>query len=82
MTEQKDFLGGGGRYGNGYAAPPGSGPQGERCGTCRHCKIMPMTQRRYYKCEIGTVTRGAATDIRLKSPACEKWEQLQAVLDD
>jgi hypothetical protein len=51
-----------------YAAPPGSGPDGERCGTCRwsqvmfefggHCAQVRWSQRR----------------IDASAPACARWE--------
>lgn len=59
----------------GYAAMPGTGPEGERCNTCKH-----LTRRRfaktYLKCELMRAiwTGGSATDIRAGSPACKRWE--------
>ncbi len=76
MPEQADFLGGGGRkMGVGHAGLPGTGPDGETCGSCKWARRQPGTQNTYYKCghERGSVTSGAATDIRLKDAACEYW---------
>lgn len=59
---------------NGYAARPGTGPQGETCGSCAHCCVKSRT-RTYYKCELvmanWTASRGS--DVLLRSPACAKW---------
>jgi hypothetical protein len=57
----------------GYAAQPGTGPEGETCGSCSWCRAKQMRSgRRFYKC--GRMTRawthGRATDICLRSPAC------------
>jgi len=57
----------------GYAATPGSGPQGE---TCRGCEHYAVRLERYRKCRLmrDEWTGGAATDIKASSPACAKWE--------
>lgn len=59
---------------NGYAYPPGTGPAGETCRTCRH--FARVWGGRYFKCELlrGRWTHGTGTDIRAGSPACKKWE--------
>lgn len=76
MPEQGDFLGGAGRkMGTGHRGSPGAGPAGETCNTCDHVRVQPGTQKRYYKCGIGNVTRGPGTDIRLKDAACEFWKE-------
>lgn len=58
----------------GYAAPPGTGPAGETCATCQHARRMG----RYAKCghpiRHHFNTHGPATDIRLRTAACSKWE--------
>jgi hypothetical protein len=72
-----DLFGERGRQiGRGHAGHPGAGPDGETCGTCTWARRQAMTQKTYYKCGHmrGRVTRGAATDIRLKDSACEYWE--------
>lgn len=43
---------------------------GETCRSCRH----PRKAGEYWKCQIGPLSHGPATDLRLKWPACEKWE--------
>lgn len=60
----------------GYAAPPGSGPQGEKCKTCKHATAH-LWDKTYWKCALIKPTRGPGTDIRLKSPACKRWEKRQ-----
>lgn len=58
----------------GYAAPPGTGPAGETCGSCGH-----LARRRfakvYLKCGLMEAhwTGGTGTDVRAKSPACRNW---------
>lgn len=44
--------------------------------TCRNCAHMQRVYlgRAYYKCAKARQTRGPATDIRLKWPACELWK--------
>ena len=59
-----------------YPHYPGSGPEGERCGTCGLCcRCRVRSGRRFYKCGMlfDHWTSGPATDIRLKSPACLYW---------
>jgi len=60
----------------GYAYPPGTGPSGETCKTCRHLTVRRFANR-YYKCGLVRATGGPATDVRLKSPACRAWEPEQ-----
>jgi len=55
----------------GYAWPPGTGPSGETCGSCRH---IIRVQSRFPKCNLTKWTNGAATDILVRSPACKFWE--------
>lgn len=60
----------------GYAAIPGTGPDGESCGTCKHAQ----RHGRYSKCghpyRLGRNTHGPATDILLRMASCSKWERL------
>ena len=60
----------------GYAAQPGTGPAGETCRTCRHKSSPGSTARVYWKCGLmrEAWTGGPGTDIRMRSPACNKWE--------
>ena len=58
----------------GHAAPPGTGPEGETCGSCAH-----YTRRKfagtYRKCGLMEAhwTNGPKSDIRAKDPACKLW---------
>lgn len=56
-----------------YAAPPGSGPEGQTCGSCEHI----VRARKYRKCELVSSkwTHGPGTDIKARAPACSKWEK-------
>jgi len=76
VTEQLDFIGGGGTIRGGYAGMPGRGPIGERCGTCAHCTYeRRRNPRRWYKCSLGSLSHSEASDIRLKTAACQYWER-------
>lgn len=59
----------------GYASPPGTGPEGETCATCKHARRYG----RYSKCghpiRRHFNTHGPATDILLGTSACSKWER-------
>jgi hypothetical protein len=60
----------------GYAADPGSGPDGRTCADCAHCKRVPGGGRRQYsKCDLcpGTWTHAAGSDIARGSPACRHF---------
>lgn len=57
----------------GYAAPPGSGPQGETCGSCAHHYTRHWAKT-YHKCDLIKATKGPGSDIRVRSPACSRWQ--------
>ena len=59
----------------GYAAPPGTGPEGETCRSCRHLARVRYS-RTFLKCELNRAawTKAPWTDIRAGSPACRKWQ--------
>lgn len=59
----------------GYAAPPGTGPDGETCRSCLHYSGVELA-RVYRKCGLMRAhwTGGPGTDIRAASPACARWE--------
>ena len=63
----------------GYAAPPGTGPEGETCKTCRHLFRNEMSKT-YLKCGKAQHkwTGGRASDILARAPACREWEPLQS----
>lgn len=59
----------------GYAAPPGSGPADETCGSCEHHATRQWAGT-YHKCALMVArwTRGPGSDILVRSPACSRWE--------
>lgn len=58
----------------GYARPPGTGPAGETCGSCRHFNPNGGGGGGgYFKCRLVQETFGPGTDIRKRAPACELW---------
>lgn len=61
---------------NGYAAQPGTGPEGETCGTCTHCRQRTARGKHYYKCGrmLAAWNRDRSTDVLLKSPACSRFD--------
>ena len=56
----------------GYVDIPGTGPDGETCGSCRHYAGMSG----WAKCDLNKPqwTHSRRTDILARSPACRKWE--------
>ena len=46
----------------------------ERCGNCKHL-TGHSHDKTWYKCGLVPMTFGPGTDIRLKWPACVKWER-------
>lgn len=60
----------------GYFMPPGTGPAGEKCGTCLHITIRGGVAGRFLKCRRMEAkwTGGRGTDILSGSPACSGWE--------
>lgn len=61
----------------GYAARPGIGPEGERCETCDHYRIVQGNSKSFRKCfKIKPKwTNGPGTDIKASAPACNLWEK-------
>ncbi len=55
----------------GYVAPPGTGPSGETCATCKHA----VRSKHFSKCGANRArwTGGIKTDIRLRTAACNQW---------
>ncbi len=55
-----------------YAALPGSGPAGEKCGGCKNFVRFST----YSKCDLCRAqwTGGLATDALARTPACKYWE--------
>lgn len=62
---------------SGYAATPGTGPEGSTCGNCKHlCRAKTRSRKVFLKCGVirHRWTHGPGTDIRAKSPGCRHWE--------
>lgn len=59
----------------GYADRPGTGPEGESCGTCANCRAKRGASKTFYKCVLmlASWTGSRGTDVLLRSPACSKW---------
>lgn len=57
----------------GYAHFPGTGPEGETCGSCKHIARF----RKYRKCSLARAvwTGGPGSDILARAAACSKWER-------
>jgi len=60
----------------GYAAPPGTGPEGQSCGTCGHYRRAHHQAGVFLKCGLlqHCWTHGPGTDIKAGSPSCRLWE--------
>jgi hypothetical protein len=60
----------------GYAALPGSGPNGKTCRDCAHYRRVQGGARKFPKCGLMERywTSGAGTDIRAGAPACARFE--------
>lgn len=60
----------------GHAWTPGTGPEGETCGTCKHLYRKRMSKT-YLKCSLveSKWTGGGGTDVKARDPACKKWER-------
>lgn len=58
----------------GYAAMPGTGPEGHACGDC----LFKTHGRRWLKCSHDHARRkhtcGRGSDILARSPACSYWQ--------
>ena len=85
---QGDVFGGEGRaryyggpvYPAGYARAPGTGPKGQTCSGCDHCRLRVLyagtpKQKRVRKCwlTLPTWTKSRETDINARSPACSEF---------
>ena len=70
---------------DGYAAAPGTGPDGQTCKTCAHCHAMKVGYRRTVRKCLLIRARwrcSVRTDILLKSPACRHWKANPAQPDE
>jgi hypothetical protein len=64
---------------NGYAAQPGTGPEGKTCKDCKYKASMSNGGSKHWiKCGLrkATWTNGEGTDILARSPACSKFEPI------
>lgn len=63
---------------NGYVMPPGTGPDGETCGSCKHLCRFKTSSKSWAKCGAnrGKWTCSRRTDIMVRAPACSKWQRL------
>jgi hypothetical protein len=61
----------------GYAYFPGTGPEGETCGSCQHIS----KGRRWSKCKLRrhTWSNGRGTDILVRAAACKFWIGAESV---
>jgi hypothetical protein len=60
---------------HGHAAPPGTGPAGEACGSCQHRERVRGGNKTFSKCALAKArwTCGPGSDIRIKDAACRLW---------
>ena len=58
---------------NPMVAAWGRGPEGETCAHCAHLYGKQYANT-YWKCDLRANTGGAATDHRVRWPACAKFE--------
>lgn len=52
----------------------GKGKDGLKCGSCTHFVRVDGGSKKYLKCQLRGITRGAGTDHRAKWRACAKYE--------
>jgi hypothetical protein len=73
--QRKTLLGRKSTPKKGYAWSPGTGPEGETCGSCEHIERVSGARCTYPKCGLMRAkwTHGFGSDILVNSPACKKW---------
>lgn len=61
---------------SGHAGIPGTGPEGETCGSCRHL-FRNQRAKTYLKCELNKTrwTGGRKSDVRARDKSCKFWEK-------
>lgn len=59
----------------GYVQPPGTGPIGETCGSCRHASPTGSDYREWTCRLVSGAYRGTIIDRRTK--ACGRWEPVR-----
>jgi len=52
----------------------GRGPEGARCGACRHLLRTGNANNTYLKCALGPRSHGPGTDWRARWPACGRFQ--------
>lgn len=57
----------------------GSGPSGKTCKSCNNLTNNGYRGRGYYKCKQWKDSHSPATDVRLKWPACGRYEEREKV---
>ncbi len=63
-------------------APPGTGPEGQTCQSCRFCNKSKPGRKTVYKCALVKATRSENSDIRLKWAACRRWQHRFGLLEE
>lgn len=65
----------------GYAALPGTGPEGKTCRDCAHYTHKGGVAGNYPKCGANRArwTGGRGSDILARAPACSRFEAQQAL---
>jgi hypothetical protein len=58
----------------GHVAAPGSGPAGEKCGTCDHIRRLTLSKT-FFKCRLSKWTASVKTDVKFRDQACSKWRE-------
>lgn len=57
-----------------YAGMPGTGPKDKQCKHCSHF-IRIERSKTYFKCGLGKVSSGSATDIKATAPSCQHFKE-------
>lgn len=57
-----------------YAGLPGTGPNDRQCKHCAHFLRFERS-RTWFKCGLGRVTNGKATDIKATAPSCLHFKE-------
>ena len=49
--------------------------EGYQCKTCKHCELHRYHGKNYYKCALWYSSNSSATDIRISTTACNRYEE-------
>lgn len=65
---------------SGHYLPPGTGPEGETCGSCAHL-VRKQLAGTYLKCGLNRDrwTGGGKTDVRARDAACKAWASAETI---